>query len=153
MMVESIVSILGWLLTAVIGALCFLYGKAHGQSEKILDAKRKSYEDFLKFCPAPNEAHERDEPNSVDVQRSLGILSLYGSTDVLKYASEYFIVFAGAQQKLRDVAAPLHPEWRKVATSYNKMVWAMRVDATARSFFAPSRSAREYRPTLLGGNE
>ena len=138
-----------WLGGTIVAAISFLLGKAFSQSEKVLDQKRKAYEDFLRVCPAPNEAHSPVDPDITLMQRAIGILSLYGSADAAKYAGEYFFDFAESQSLLRTVTEPGHPRFMQLMTKYNRMVWAMRVDAMTWSMFAPTKKAREYKPSVF----
>jgi hypothetical protein len=123
-------------------------GKVFSQSEKILDRKREAYKDFLNFCPSPNEAHLDTEVDITEIQRKIGVLTLYASLESTQFAAKYFGDFASAQEVLRDIVDPGHPEFIKVVTSYNRMVWAMRNDAMTWSIFAPKKSAREYKPSI-----
>ncbi|KFE35963.1 hypothetical protein [Thioclava atlantica] len=141
--------------TAIVGALgliaslvSFVGGKIFSQSENILDRKREAYKAFLRFCPAPNEAHDAERVNTTELQREIGILTVYASRDVLKFAAAYFTAFAEAQEKLVGVEIAGHPAFIKLMTDYNRMVWAMRNDAMMWSVFAPSRQGRDYRPSL-----
>ncbi|WP_417807264.1 hypothetical protein [Thioclava sp.] len=141
----SLVGALIWIGSTLIAIVSFLLGKAFSQSEKVLDQKRKAYEDFLRVCPAPNEAHSEREPDIQEVQRAIGILSVYGSQDVLTNASEYFQLFASAQEILSSVTEAGHPEFMSLMTRYNRMILAMREDAMRWSAFAPNKKNREYK--------
>ena len=137
-----------------LSALSFVFGRIFAQSENILDRKREAYSDFLKFCPAPNEAHFPDTiPDFGEMQRQIGTLTLYGSPDVCKFAGEYFEQFSKSNEILVEVELPEvgHPEFLKTMTSYNQMIWAMRNDAMTWSVFAPKKSARTYRPSIHTG--
>ncbi|MGS4983333.1 MULTISPECIES: hypothetical protein [Pseudosulfitobacter] len=79
-----------WFGGTVLAGLGFLLGKAFSQSERILDQKRLAYEEFLRLCPAPNEAQFGEEMDVKQMQRSIGILTLYGSEEALKFASKLF---------------------------------------------------------------
>ena len=135
-------------LGVLVSALSFLLGKVFSQSEVVLDQKRQAYKDFLEFCPSPNEVHFEETVSPVELQRRVGVLTLYGSQKALLLAGKYFEDFADAQPGLigKDIAG--HPEFLKVMTSYNRMVWEMRNDAMTWSLFAPSRSNREYKPSV-----
>lgn len=137
-------SALVWLGGVVLTILSFLFGKAFSQSERVLDQKRKTYEQFLSLCPAPNEAHNPDLDIPEEFQRNIGILSVYSAPDVAKLAGVYLSEFAEAQEHLPGEAEPGHPIFLELMTHYNRMVWAMRVDALAWSFFASSKSAKNY---------
>jgi len=148
-MFEAFLLGLGGLLLSV---LSFLVGKLFSQSEKILDHKREAYSSFLKLCPVPNEAHFADKQIDFAMMREIGVLSLYASPEATKLAAEYFDGFANAQEELVDVAEPGHPEYLKVMTKYNRMVWAMRNDVMTWSIFAPKKSAVEYKPSVFTGD-
>lgn len=128
--------------------LSFLFGKVFSQSENILDKKRDAYRSFLRVCPAPNEAHFAEFELGAEMQREMGILSLYASPDAVKFAAQYFSAFADAQVTLIGIEEPGHPEFLRLMTSYNRMIWAMRNDAMTWSIFAPSRRSREYQPSI-----
>ncbi len=138
----------GAIWSLLISAFAYMIGRIFSQSERVLDQKRKSYEDFLRLCPGPNEAHSSEPMDIVQMQRALGVLSLYGSSDALEFASVYFTEWPKAQSKLVNVTAPGHPDFLELATHYNRMVWAMRKDAMTWSVFAPTKRNQEYKPTL-----
>jgi hypothetical protein len=137
-----------WLGGLLFTAVGFLIGKTFSQSEKILDQKRKCYEDFLRVCPAPNEAHGSEEPAATEMQRAVGLLSIYGSSDAIKFAGAYFAEFAKAQPILQSVSEAGHPKFLEQMSHYNRMIWAMRNDAMLWSAFAPARRAREYKASF-----
>ncbi len=110
--------------------------------------KRDAYRDFLKTCPVPNDAHFEEVPNVTEVQKSIGLLSLYASADVTKFASEYFADFSEAQEVLINVTEVGHPRFLRLMAKYNKMVWAMRNDAMTWTVFAPGKNSKEYRPSF-----
>ncbi|WP_417267951.1 hypothetical protein [Celeribacter baekdonensis] len=142
---EGVIIALSGLALSVVS---FVFGKIFSQSENILDRKREAYKAFLRFCPAPNEAHSEDMILHTDFQREIGILTVYASMDVLKFAGEYFNKFADAQETLVNVEEAGHPIFIDLMTSYNRMVWAMRNDAMTWSIFAPAKKARTYQPSL-----
>lgn len=144
--------LLPWLASLGLAPIGFVFGKIFAQSEKILDHKRSVYEAFLERCPAPQEAHTETDFSDADFQRTLGLLTLYGSQDVLQFAGEYFDVFSDAQSTLIDVATPGHPKFIEVMSYYNRMVWAMRVDATTWSVFSPVKKARKYSQGTFKGH-
>jgi hypothetical protein len=143
--VESLLIGFGGLL---LSAVTFALGKIFSQSENILDRKREIYASFLKLCPAPNEAHSEEFFDFQAMQREMGVLTIYGSPDALKFAADYFNQFAISQEILAGVEEAGHPEFFKVMTAYNRMVWAMRVDTMTWSVFAPTKNAREYKPSF-----
>jgi hypothetical protein len=134
----------GWVGTIFVGALAFLFGRIFAQSERVLDQKRKVYEDFLRLCPAPNEAHCETEFDSIEMQRSIGLVSLYGSAEVATSAANYFKVFANGQELLTGVKEAGHPEFIIVMTAYNRMIWKMRTNVMAWSVFAPAKKQQKF---------
>lgn len=144
----SVATMVVALLGVVASVISFMFGKIFSQSENILDRKREAYGAFLRFCPAPNEAHSNNEMDATQFQREIGILTVYASPEVLKNSSSYFSSFAEAQEQLSGIQTAGHPAFIRVMTEYNRMVWAMRTDAMAWSIFAPNKKGREYRPSL-----
>jgi hypothetical protein len=106
------------------------------------------YEEFLRLCPAPNEAHSRTEFDSVELQRSVGLVSLYGSAEVAQSASNYFDAFAKGQEKLSEIEQAGHPDFVKVMSAYNAMIWSMRADVMAWSVFATSKKHRKFKANV-----
>ncbi|WP_375550940.1 hypothetical protein [Rhodophyticola porphyridii] len=145
MTLEALLISVGGLLVSALG---FLFGRMFAQSERILDIKRDTYRSFLERCPAPNEAHFETTLSEAEVQREIGLMSIYASPEVIKFVGEYFAQFAQSQPLLLNVDQAGHPEFFKVMTSYNRMIWAMRHDALAWSAFAPDRRKREYKPSV-----
>ncbi|UWQ84090.1 hypothetical protein [Leisingera caerulea] len=86
--------------------------------------------------------------DAIEMQRQIGVLTLYGSQKALQFAGDYFGTFAEAQEELVGVDQAGHPEFLKVMTSYNRMVWEMRNDAMTWSVFAPPKASREYKPSF-----
>jgi len=144
----SIVGTLTWFGGLAIAILSFLLGKIFSQSEKVLDQKRKAYEAFLSVCPSPNEAHQEVDL-TIEFQRKLGILSIYGSAEVVTHAGKYLESFDVTQEQLVDVIEAGHPAFLKLMTDYNRMVWAMRTDAMSWSIFAPTKNARNFKSSIL----
>jgi len=138
------VTLLLWLGGISVSIASFLFGKIFSQSENILEQKRRVYEQFILVCPSPQEAHSCDVVVSIELQRQIGILCIYGSPDVAKFAGDYFSEFGTAQEILIDVAEPGHPKFLELMTNYNRLIWAMRTDAMTWSLFAPAKSAKVY---------
>lgn len=137
-----------WFAGTAVSIISFLVGKSYKQSEQVIAEKRRVYESFLRVCPAPNEAHLDLDIFDTELQRYIGVLTVYASPEVTKFAGEYFAEFAEAQAVLCGVEKPGHPAFLKLMTHYNRMVWAMRNDALMWSFFAPTGKAKEYRPSI-----
>ena len=128
-------TIITWLGGAVVSIVAFLVGKAYSQSEKVLDQKRLVYQQFLLQCPSPNETHFADFELSIELQRYIGVVSIYGSPDVAARTGEYFAKFDESSEVLREIDEPGHPAFLDLMRAYNDMVYAMRVDVMSWSFF------------------
>ncbi len=137
-----------WLGGVLVSIFTFFLGKSYTQTENVIAEKRRVYAEFIKVCPGPNEAHSEVDLISVELQRFLGILTIYGSPDVIKFAGEYFNQFSIAQPELQGIEHAGHTAFLKLMTCYNRMIWEMRKDALMWSFFAPTGESKVYKPSI-----
>ena len=141
---------IGGLVLTVLG---FLFGRIFNQSELILSDKRRVYEDFLKKCPAPDEAYLdwSDESEGHPMNRLQEIkapLLLYASPSVALAVGEYIQAFGEADVTLSPNSEPLHPAFKRAAQAQNDVILEMRRDAFAWSAFAHRAPTRLPRDTL-----
>jgi hypothetical protein len=117
------------------------------QSETILSDKRRVYEDFLRSCPAPNDAYrtvtdEILEERAKRFQQVQGPLLLYAAPSVVVALNLYLEAFGKSDAELNEESPALHPLFREAAKAQNDLILEMRRDALAWSAFAYTGATR-----------
>ncbi|WP_299208625.1 hypothetical protein [uncultured Tateyamaria sp.] len=141
-----------WVFGLVASIFAFWFGRIASQSEKVLDHKKRVYEDFLEKCPTAQDAYGLSEEQLITAiayfDKKLGVLSLYAQPAVLIAARNYFAEFAKAADALDLNSPPLHDAFQAAAAAYNDLVYEMRRDAMSWSIFGLVKKGPRTEPKL-----